>query len=40
MSIAPVLNSIVGWLRTGYPHGVPEQDYVPLLALLATSADQ
>ena len=35
MSIAPVLNSIVGWLRTGYPHGVPEQDYVPLLALLA-----
>jgi hypothetical protein len=29
------LNSIVGWLRTGYPCGVPESDYIPLLALLA-----
>lgn len=28
------LDSIVGWLREGYPQGVPEQDYVPLLALL------
>lgn len=30
-----VLNSIVTWLRAGYPNGVPEQDYIPLLALLA-----
>lgn len=30
-----VLSAIVNWLRTGYPEGVPEQDYVPLLALLA-----
>lgn len=31
----PVLDSIINWLRAGYPHGVPEQDYLPLLALLA-----
>lgn len=29
-----VLARIVNWLREGYPMGVPEQDYVPLLALL------
>ena len=28
------LDSVVGWLREGYPQGVPEQDYVPLFALL------
>ncbi|SDD65085.1 DUF3349 domain-containing protein [Rhodococcus tukisamuensis] len=28
------LTSIIGWLRKGYPNGVPEQDYVPLIALL------
>lgn len=28
------LDSIVGWLREGYPQGVPPQDYIPLLALL------
>lgn len=31
----PVLDSIINWLRAGYPQGVPEQDYLPLLALLA-----
>ena len=30
-----VLSSIVTWLRAGYPNGVPEQDYIPLIALLA-----
>jgi len=35
MPLPPVLNSIVGWLRAGYPYGVPESDYIPLLALLA-----
>ena len=35
MSLPPVLDSIIGWLRAGYPQGVPEQDYIPLLALLA-----
>ncbi|MBS9534396.1 DUF3349 domain-containing protein [Mycobacterium sp. M1] len=29
------LSSIVAWLRAGYPDGVPQTDYVPLLALLS-----
>ena len=29
------LNSIVAWLRAGYPDGVPPTDYFPLLALLS-----
>ena len=29
------LSSVVGWLRAGYPDGVPESDYVPLMAVLA-----
>lgn len=28
------LQRIVDWLRAGYPHGIPERDYVPLFALL------
>ena len=28
------LTAIIEWLRAGYPDGVPEADYVPLLALL------
>ena len=28
------LKSVLGWLREGYPQGVPPQDYIPLLALL------
>lgn len=34
MSLTPFIQAIVDWLRRGYPHGVPKQDYVPLLALL------
>lgn len=34
MSLPPFVTSILGWLRAGYPNGVPEQDYVPLIALL------
>jgi hypothetical protein len=34
LSLPPLLASILGWLRAGYPNGVPEQDYVPLMALL------
>ncbi len=35
MTVVPsFLESIVGWLREGYPQGVPEQDYIPLFALL------
>lgn len=29
------LSTVVAWLRAGYPDGVPQTDYVPLLALLA-----
>lgn len=29
-----LLESILRWLRMGYPQGVPTQDYIPLLALL------
>ncbi|MCE1177814.1 MAG: DUF3349 domain-containing protein [Micrococcales bacterium] len=29
-----ILGRIVAWLREGYPQGVPENDYVPLLAIL------
>ncbi len=36
MAMPPVLSSIVGWLRAGYPEGVPDVDYVPLFALLAS----
>lgn len=28
------LQRIVAWLRSGYPQGIPTQDYVPLFALL------
>lgn len=28
------LQRILGWLRAGYPQGVPERDYIPLLAVL------
>jgi len=28
------LRAILGWLRAGYPNGVPTKDYIPLLALL------
>jgi hypothetical protein len=28
------LNSVVTWLRAGYPDGIPPTDYFPVLALL------
>ena len=27
-------DKILSWLHDGYPHGVPQKDYFPLLALL------
>lgn len=36
MPLPGFLNSIVGWLRAGYPEGVPQRDYLPLFALLAS----
>lgn len=34
MAVPSFLNSILDWLRVGYPEGVPDADYIPLLALL------
>jgi hypothetical protein len=34
MALSNVLMRIVGFLRAGYPDGVPSGDYIPLLALL------
>ena len=36
MPLPPVLSSIITWLRAGYPEGVPDVDYLPLFALLAS----
>jgi hypothetical protein len=36
MALPPVLASIIGWVRAGYPEGVPQRDYLPLFALLAS----
>jgi hypothetical protein len=36
MALPPILSSIIGWLRAGYPEGVPDVDYVPLFALLGS----
>ena len=29
-----ILGKVLGWLRAGYPQGVPQSDYVALLAVL------
>ena len=34
MALSDVLAKIVGFLRAGYPEGVPDGDYIPLVALL------
>jgi hypothetical protein len=36
MPLPPVLSTIIGWLRAGYPEGVPDVDYIPLFALLGS----
>lgn len=36
MALTGALKSIVGWLRAGYPEGVPDGDYLPLFALLGS----
>ena len=36
MALPPFLASVIDWLRAGYPEGVPQQDYMPLFALLAS----
>lgn len=36
------LTAVVGWLRAGYPDGIPAGDYIPLIAILSRrlSADE
>jgi hypothetical protein len=34
MSVSGLVGRVVGFLRAGYPDGVPATDYVPLFALL------
>ena len=34
MSLSEVVDKVLGWLRAGYPDGVPPKDYIPLFALL------
>jgi hypothetical protein len=34
MALPAFLTDIIGWLRAGYPDGVPAVDYIPLFALL------
>jgi hypothetical protein len=34
METPAFLTAIIGWLRAGYPEGVPDVDYLPLFALL------
>jgi hypothetical protein len=36
MALPPFLEKIVDWLRAGYPEGVPQTDYIPLIALLGS----
>ena len=36
MPMPYVLQSVISWLRAGYPDGVPSTDYIPLFALLGT----
>ncbi|MGU3293292.1 DUF3349 domain-containing protein [Williamsia sp. M5A3_1d] len=40
MADSKTFDSILGWLRDGYPEGVPPKDYFPLLALLKRSLDE
>jgi hypothetical protein len=35
VALSGILGAIVDWLRAGYPNGVPQRDYVPLLAVLS-----
>lgn len=32
--MSPAIQRVVDWLRAGYPEGVPERDYQPLMAIL------
>ena len=38
MALSDVLAKIVGFLRGGYPEGVPDGDYIPLVALFVAGS--
>jgi hypothetical protein len=37
MALPGVLQRVLDWLHAGYPQGIPQTDYYPLLAFLARS---
>jgi len=37
MALPAFLQKVLGWLQAGYPSGIPQKDYYPLLAFLARS---
>lgn len=37
MALPGILQKVVDWLHAGYPLGIPQKDYYPLLAFLARS---
>ena len=37
---ATFADSVLDWVHRGYPHGVPQTDYFPLLALLMRTLDE
>ena len=39
-SSSSYFQSVLDWLHKGYPDGVPQTDYYPLLALLARSLEE
>lgn len=34
MSRAPLMRRFLDWLRAGYPHGIPQHDYIALFGIL------
>ncbi|GAA2064288.1 DUF3349 domain-containing protein [Williamsia deligens] len=40
MADSTTFDSVLDWLRKGYPEGVPPKDYFPLLALLKRTLDE
>jgi hypothetical protein len=40
MALPPFIASVISWVRAGYPDGVPEQDYIPLIALLGSQLSE
>jgi Protein of unknown function (DUF3349) len=40
MPARTVLQSFIDWVRKGYPQGVPQQDYIALIALLGSKLTQ